>query len=51
MVLLAEWVWSSFHRGRVITDEQRVMEAAKMLRRCVFFFKSAIADGLSTARV
>ena len=34
VLALAEWVWSSFRPGQVITAQERVAEAAKVLRRC-----------------
>ena len=34
LLLLAEWVWASFHPGGAITDEQREAEARKLLHRC-----------------
>ena len=34
VLALAEWVWSSFRPGQVITAEERVQEATKLLRRC-----------------
>ena len=34
VLVLAEWVWSSFRPGQVITAQERVQEATKLLRRC-----------------
>ena len=34
VLVLAEWVWSSFRPGQVITAEEREQEATKLLRRC-----------------
>ena len=34
VVVLGEWVWSSFRPGQTITAEEREQEAAKLLRRC-----------------
>ena len=34
VVLLAEWVWSSFHNDEKPSDETRKREAAKILKRC-----------------
>ena len=31
---LAEWVWNSFRPDQVITAQQRMAEAAKIMRRC-----------------
>jgi len=34
IMIMAEWVWSSFRPGKVVTDEERQKEAAKLLHRC-----------------
>ena len=34
VLVLAEWVWSSFRPGQTITAEEREQEATKLLRRC-----------------
>ena len=34
VLVLAEWVWSSFRPGGQISMQQKVVEATKILRRC-----------------